>query len=328
MEKNYYKQNDEIPDVQEYEHAKKTGSKGVKKNYNFFSNIGFVISSFYLGFVFIYYSDAQVKILEKINAMSSLGFLFLIIGGLFLIKILSKKFSERETSEKHISYEFSSIDDDFITNNEVNNETLKALIDDLKNKVNSIEEVSKDDKDDYEYKKRELYSFESYFHSIRHLLEQKSTMADKKASILLDKGIAYTKLGISFYIISIIIWQFLFLTFGYRANFVWGIASCSFVFIFMEFLSAWFLKQYKNFTDTSTYLLKVKSIFDKYMLLYLVYEDEMDEDSKKIVRSNLIEFIIDDIKWPGEVPVTNESFAKETIESITSLVEKIKNKSE
>lgn len=167
-------------------------------------------------------------------------------------------------------------------------------------------------------------SFESYFNGIRSTLEEKASIADEKASILLDKGTAYSKGGITFYIISIVIWQILAWVKGFEPQFIYGIASCSILFIFIEFLSAWFLKQYRQFVDTSTYLIKVKSIFDKYMLSYLVIKEVPGDNQERLYE--MLSLLKEEIKWPESYLLKNGdiSFAKETMEAMTYLAKNMK----
>lgn len=166
-------------------------------------------------------------------------------------------------------------------------------------------------------------TFTSYFNSIRHLLEQKSSVADEKASILLDKGTAYAKGGITFFILSILFWQLLSGIYGFQTQFIYGIASCSVLFIFIEFLSAWFLRQYRHFIDTSTYLIKVKSIFDKFYLVYTIaHEAGKDKDAMQ----QLLKLLSEDIKWPETYLLKSAdiSFAKEALETMTHLAKELK----
>jgi hypothetical protein len=167
-------------------------------------------------------------------------------------------------------------------------------------------------------------SFENYFNGIRSTLEEKASIADEKASILLDKGTAYSKWGITFFIISIVVWQALAWIKGFETQFIYGIASCSILFIFIEFLSAWFLKQYRQFVDTSTYLIKVKSIFDKYMLAYLVIKEVPGDNQERLYE--MLGLLKEDIKWPESYLLKNGdiSFAKETMEAMTFLVKNMK----
>lgn len=176
-----------------------------------------------------------------------------------------------------------------------------------------------------------LKSFIAYFDSIRKVLEHKANIADEKASILLDKGTGYSKLGIIFFIFSIVGWQFLSWIHGFQVQFIYGIASCSVLFVFIEFLSAWFLKQYRHFVDTSTYLIKVKSIFDRFMLAYLAAGDfdQTDEKKNKPYASVVLELLSDEIKWPDSYlqKSADVSFARETMEALTDLVKVLKAQS-
>ena len=167
--------------------------------------------------------------------------------------------------------------------------------------------------------------FEQYFESIRQLLEQKAQVSDEKASILLDKGVAYSRLGIILFITSIIGWQIISWMHGFQTQYIYGIASCSVLFAFIEFLSAWFLKQYRQFVDTSTYLIKVKSIFDKYMLTYLaVNEFRTGKDNE--LEKQVIDLLKAEMSWPETYLTKNQDigFAKEAIDSLTSLISAIK----
>ncbi|WP_413290492.1 hypothetical protein [Bdellovibrio sp. HCB337] len=172
-----------------------------------------------------------------------------------------------------------------------------------------------------------LENFENYFNEIRRVLTEQAHIADTKASILLDKGTSYSRNGIVFYIISIIGWQILALYTEFKEQHIFGIASCSLLFIFIEFLAAWFLKQYRHFVDTSTYLIKVKSIFDKYMLSYLTIKSlstsTSNEDSKYQAMLNIL---AEEIRWPESYLMKNAdiSFAKEAMETMTHFVRSMK----
>lgn len=171
-------------------------------------------------------------------------------------------------------------------------------------------------------------SFENYFSEIRNLLVDQAHVADKKASILLDKGTAYSKGGITFFIVSIIAWQIMAGIWGFKEQYIYGIVSCSLLFVFIEFLAVWFLKQYRNFIDTSTYLIKVKSIFDKYMLSFLTIKSvgsttENSEDKYK----SMLKVLEDEIKWPETYLLKHGdiSFAKEAMETMTHFAKAMKS---
>jgi hypothetical protein len=171
-------------------------------------------------------------------------------------------------------------------------------------------------------------TFRSYFSSIRQLLEQKAAAADEKASILLDKGTSYSRGGIVFFVVAIIAWQVLSYFTEFRVQYIYGIVSCSLLFVFIEFLSAWFLKQYRHFVDTSTYLIKVKSIFDKYMLVYLASREAISDghDTKKST-GHLLDLLKTDISWPDSYlhKTPDVSFAREAIETMSVLAKSMRN---
>lgn len=168
-----------------------------------------------------------------------------------------------------------------------------------------------------------LDSFKLYFLKIVNTLEEKSIDSDKKASILLDNGKLYFITGITYFIIAIIFWQIYISYVGdFKTNHIYGIISTSLVFIFIEFISAWYLRQYKSFSDTSTYLTKIKSIFDKYMLIYLVSSEKGDKDF-----TILLEQLSSEIKWPETYLLKNAdvSFAKDALETMTTMAQAFKN---
>jgi hypothetical protein len=195
-------------------------------------------------------------------------------------------------------------------------------------KANIQEIISRFKADQTQTIGKETDSFVQYFDSLRKLFEQKAAIADEKASILLDKGTGYSRFGIVFFIFAIVTWQVLAHINGFQTQYIYGIASCSLLFIFIEFLSAWFLKQYQQFIDTSTYLIKVKSIFDKYMLVYLTAKEAvaLGHDTKKST-IQLIELLKEDIKWPESYLTKNPdiSFAKEALETMSLLVKNMKS---
>lgn len=173
-------------------------------------------------------------------------------------------------------------------------------------------------------------TFTSYFTSIVETLEAKADAADEKASILLNKGTSYSKWGIAFFIASIATWQVLAWANQFQNQFIYGIISCSILFAFIEFLSAWFLRQYRHFVDTSTYLLRVKSILDRYLLTYLAAKEQVKPDGsidgKAFTALNAL--LKEPIKWPETelFDKANTNFAKDAAESITFLAKELKDK--
>ena len=103
-------------------------------------------------------------------------------------------------------------------------------------------------------------------------------------------------------------------------------ASFSLLFIFIEFISAWFLKQYRHYVDTSSYLIKMKSIFDRYaMAHYVVNETSAAEGDKKEGGAKLIEMLTKEIKWPDPHPTkkANNGFAQDAMESMAETIKSL-----
>lgn len=172
--------------------------------------------------------------------------------------------------------------------------------------------------------------FSQYFYELKERLDNKAEVATATAELLLDKGTKYTRWGIFFFAASIVFWQVLSLPYfgGFHTQYIYGIVSCSALFIFIEFLSAWFLKQYRHYVDTSTYLLKVKALFDRYMLIYLTMENSASSFPENKVKQidKLLDVLAADIKWPETylLKSADVNFAKEAMETIANLTKELK----
>lgn len=271
-------------------------------------------------FPFVDLQDQTLEVLKKVG---------LPLVGL-LVVVFSTSFLRAEIRKRRIHTTERFVDVDERNRKEVLNDLAATRAALLKGAIADASEVvaEKDEKSVQAGRAQEVVhdqTFSIYFNSIREVLERKAAVADEKASILLDKGVAYSRFGILVFVASIVVWQFLSWQNGFKVQHIYGIASCSVLFIFIEFLSAWFLKQYRHFVDTSTYLIKVKSIFDRYMLSYHVANEfDMLEPEERVSSQMgaLLELIRDDIKWPDDYLYKNPdvSFARETLQSISEIV--------
>lgn len=173
----------------------------------------------------------------------------------------------------------------------------------------------------------ESKSFDIYMKSLIRALDLNIEIADNKASLLLDKGTSYLWRGIAFYIVSIVIWQIVTANFKVGEYAVWGMISCSMTFLVVEFLAAWFLRQYKSFTDSSFNLVRVKSIFNRYFLSYLAIKEFSDASQHLVdMRSQMLKVLEEDIKWlePAAQKVGEMNHMIAMFESVSGLVEKLK----
>lgn len=163
----------------------------------------------------------------------------------------------------------------------------------------------------------------AHFGQIEKTLLEKADAADSKASLLLDRGMSFAKWGLAFFIVSIIVWQSLAAFTGFKEQYVYGMVSCGVVFVFIEFLSSWCLRQYRAFVDTSTYLIKVKSIFDRHMLAYhLTMDGDPSAEEKRRGQLAVLRMLSADIRWPESYlgVRADPALARETLESLAQFV--------
>ncbi|WP_047299962.1 hypothetical protein [Pseudomonas fluorescens] len=170
-------------------------------------------------------------------------------------------------------------------------------------------------------------TFDSYMKSLIRALDMNIEIADSKASLLLDKGTNYLWRGIVFYVISIVVWQVATINFKVGDFAIWGMISCSMTFLVVEFLAAWFLRQYKSFTDSSFNLVRVKSIFNRYFLSYLAIREFSDSSQHLVdMREQMLKVLDGDIKWlePASQKAGELNHMIAMFESVSGLVEKLK----
>lgn len=170
-------------------------------------------------------------------------------------------------------------------------------------------------------------AFDLYMKTLIGSLDKNIELADNKASLLLDKGTTYLWRGIMFYIASIVVWQVATSYFSVGQYAVWGMISCSMTFLVVEFLAAWFLRQYKSFTDSSFNLVRVKSVFNRYFLSYLAIKEFSDSSQHLIeMRGQMLKVLEEDIKWLEPVPqkAGDLNHMVAMFESVSGLVEKLK----
>lgn len=290
--------------------------------------IGAVLIYAGVGIPFLLKTESNLLLILQRQVPLLIGLLAALIG-FSLMSLEMRKFRQKQKEERFVDVDENRSDSDkkFQTRilDEINN--LKTQSANLS--ADKIEALISETAERKIIEKKELFdSFENYFSEIINVLVEQAHIADKKASILLDKGTSYSKGGITFFITSIIIWQLLAGLLGFQEQYIYGIVSCSLLFIFIEFLAAWFLKQYRHFIDTSTYLIKVKSIFDKYMLSFLTIKSIGDSsDSNEEKYKAMLKVLEDEIKWPETYLLKQGdiSFAKEAMETMTHFAKAMKS---
>lgn len=140
--------------------------------------------------------------------------------------------------------------------------------------------------------------FEQYISEILRSLSAYAASSEITAQKLLDKGVGFMAGGLAFYVIAIVIWQvFANLTKPDTHVMYIGMVACSLTFIVIEFLAAWFFKQYRYYVEVSLSCLRVRSVYDRYLLAYYALK-AFKEDGEVEARDKIIEALKEDVKWP------------------------------
>lgn len=168
--------------------------------------------------------------------------------------------------------------------------------------------------------------FRSHLLSIVSGLDVHIKLADEKASKLLDTGTSYIRYGLIFYILSIVGWQIWGGKDGINSLIIAGMISCTVAFIVVEFLAAWFLKQYRSYVDSSMAYMRVRSHWDKFLLSYYVVREFAAGADGSSSRDELMKALSAEIKWPDIKQVNSNDFnyMLESMSSMTLVVEKMK----
>ncbi|SDO97215.1 hypothetical protein SAMN04489798_4334 [Pseudomonas arsenicoxydans] len=171
-------------------------------------------------------------------------------------------------------------------------------------------------------------AYEVYVFSVIESLDKHISLTEEKGSNLLDRGLLFLFGGILFYIMAIIGWQ-MWAKYGEPEVSVMyiGMFASSVVFLVCEFLAAWFLKQYRHYVDASLACLRVKSVYDRYMLSYYAVKEmapEGYEISEKLNR--VLEALKQDVSWPGHKDNMNNDFnyIVESMNTVHASLDKVK----
>lgn len=163
------------------------------------------------------------------------------------------------------------------------------------------------------------YDFEIYLKKIIGELDNQMSLSDEKASKLLDKGVWYLGGGLLFYIGAIFFWQVWAKGEDLSAVVALGMFSCTVAFVVIEFLAAWFLKQYRSFVDSSLSYARVKSHYDRCLLsYYALREFSSSTEDVAVRRAEILEYLKREAHWPDSKQV-NENDFNYMLESMNSM---------
>ncbi|QDC05182.1 hypothetical protein FH041_09710 [Pseudomonas sp. SWI7] len=166
--------------------------------------------------------------------------------------------------------------------------------------------------------------FEDYVGKVVYALDARINLSENKAKELLSSGKAYLFWGIACYAIAIVLWQIAEHVWGYSHFLLLGMISTSVTFFVVEFLAAWFLKQYRSYVDSSIVYLSVRSAFNRYLLMYYtVNQFSGNPESLKV----LVDMLGEEIKWPTHKDISSNDFnyMMESMGTVVNLVDKLKN---
>lgn len=169
--------------------------------------------------------------------------------------------------------------------------------------------------------------FEAHTSNILKSLSTYATSSEVTATKLLDKGVAFMAGGLVFYVGAIILWQVFANLIRPDPNVMYvGMAACSITFIVIEFLAAWFFKQYRYYVEVSLSCLRVRSVYDRYLLSYYSLR-EFKGESDESIRKQMAEVIKEDVNWPSyKGSVANDfNYMVESMGAAHTSMEKVKD---
>lgn len=141
-------------------------------------------------------------------------------------------------------------------------------------------------------------SFEIYISSVQKSISLYASRSEDTASKLLEKGVAFMAGGLVFYVVAIVLWQFFANLTKPDSHMMYvGMAACSMTFIVVEFLAAWFFKQYRYYVEVSLSCLRVRSVYDRYLLGYYALR-EFEGDGGTAAREQMAKILKEDVNWP------------------------------
>lgn len=165
--------------------------------------------------------------------------------------------------------------------------------------------------------------FEDYLNAIVKALDTRISLSEIKANGLLQQGKGLMKWGLFLYALTVIGWQFAAHQWGYSHTLAVGMISCSLMFVVVEFMAAWLLKQYRSYVDSSMAYLQVRSVYSNYLLAYYAVNQMSDiPDSRDI----MVKMLSQEIKWPAlsDLHKNDFNYMVEAISGFTGIVEKLK----
>ena len=99
------------------------------------------------------------------------------------------------------------------------------------------------------------------------------------------------------------------------------------MFLVIEFLSAWYLKQYRHCRQTAIHLKKARCIFDRYMLSFLAMKDAccIHAVHREQAVAGILQILRDEVKWPDAELLKRDEvgFVRELMHSASEFMRSI-----
>lgn len=171
------------------------------------------------------------------------------------------------------------------------------------------------------------YDFVEHMRSVIDSLDYQIDYAEEKASRLLESGRNFVKGGIWLYVFNIVLWQgYLYcIDFALSPGVIFGMVSSTMVFLIMEFLGAWYLKQYRHYGDSAFSYMKVRSSYNKYMLAYCAIL-EFTTDDYSAAKDDMLRVLAEPERWPDLKDVNSNDFnyMLQSVDSMGTVFERLK----
>lgn len=291
--------------------------------------------------VYGWFSFAQPEVITKIQA-NSVGAISFFIGGLIFIVIMTmitismgdKTFEEERDPSTGISFSNSYIR--YTSDSSISRLVEKASKEAREKSIKPVdtsdagleqdgEANAKADSRYYGAASDDTH-FEKYISEVLRSLSAYAVSSEVTAQRLLDTGKTFMARGLFFYCIAIGFWQFFANATKPDSHVMYiGMAACSLTFIVIEFLAAWFFKQYRYYVEVSLSCLRVRSVYDRYLLTYYALKSFTAGDEVE-ARDKMMEALKEDVKWPTYKGAASNDFnyMMESMGSAHTSLEKIR----
>lgn len=169
------------------------------------------------------------------------------------------------------------------------------------------------------------FNFQFYFQQIVESFVDESAKSEKKAKEFFRLGIIISIMGIVSAIALLLFWLDYFKGNKFEMTQIFEVVSGTIVVMLIEFLGAWFLKQYKTLSSRSLHILKSKAVLDRLFLSYLAIGEFTTTNTREQYLTQFLMTLDKDLLFPLE-PLNNRntSFMHEAISSISNLTDAIR----